>query len=140
MYAKRKVTGAAMGIPVGLGLGAAASLLITFAGAALTAWLIVSEKIGEGTAGYAIMVILALASAAGSFVAVHLVKRLRLQVCMLTGGIYYLTLLAMTALLFGGQYQGMGVSAIIILGGCALIAFLPTKNNGFGMKRKKVYR
>ena len=47
MYAKRKVTGTAMGIPVGLGLGAAASLLITFAGAALTAWLIVSEKIGE---------------------------------------------------------------------------------------------
>lgn len=140
MYAKRKVKGTAMGIPGGLGLGIVASLLITFAGAAVTAWLIASEKIGEGTAGYAVMVILALASATGSLVAVHLVKRLRLQVCMLTGGCYYLTLLALTALLFGGQYQGMGVSAVIVLGGCALIAFLPAKNSRMALKLKKTYR
>lgn len=140
MYAKKKVTGTAMGIPGGLSLGILVSLLITLAGAALTAWLIASEKIGEGSIGYAAMVILAISSAIGALVAVHLVKRMRLQVCMMTGGCYYLTLLAMTALLFGGQYQGMGVSAIVILAGCALIAFLPAKNRQFGLKRKKVYR
>ena len=140
MFEKKKVTGTAMGIPGGLGLGILVSLLITFAGAALTAWLIASEKIGEGTTGYAAMVILAIASAMGALVAVQLVKRMRLQVCMMTGSCYYLTLLAMTALLFGGQYQGMGVSAIVIIAGCALIAFLPTQNSNFGLKRKKAYR
>ena len=140
MYAKRKVTGTAMGIPGGIGLGLVVSLLITIAGAALTAWLIVSEKIGEGTIGYAAMVLLAIASATGALVAVALIKRLRLQICMLTGGCYYLALLAMTALLFGGQYQGMGVAAIVILAGCALIAFLPAKNGRVGWKRKKAYR
>ncbi len=140
MYGKKKVTGTAMGIPGGLGLGILVCLLITLMGAALTAWLVTSERIGEGTTGYAAMVILALSSAVGSLVAVHFVKRLRLQVCMLTGGLYYLTLLAMTALLFGGQYQGMGISAIIILAGCAIVAFLPSKNGRVGLKRKKAYR
>ena len=140
MYAKKKVSGAARGIPGGLGLGLLVSLVITFAGAAVTAWLIVAEKIGEGTTGYAVMLILALASVLGALVAVNFVKRLRLQVCMLTGGCYYLTLLAMTALLFGGQYQGMGVSAVIILAGCALVAFLPTKNRRMGKMKIKAYR
>lgn len=140
MYGKKKVTGTAMGIPAGLGLGIVVCLFITLAGAALTAWLIASEKIGEATTGYAAMVILVLASAAGALVAAHFVKRLRLQVCMLTGGCYYLILLAMTALLFGGQYQGMGVSAIMILAGCSIIAFLPSKNGRAGVKRKKAYR
>ena len=86
MYGKKKVTGTALGIPGGVGLGIVVSLLITLAGAALAAWLIASEKIGEGSIGYAAMVILALASASGALVAVLLTKRLRLQVCMLTGG------------------------------------------------------
>lgn len=140
MYGKKKVTGTALGIPGGVGLGIVVSLLITLAGAALAAWLIASEKIGEGSIGYAAMVILALASASGALVAVLLTKRLRLQVCMLTGGCYFLTLLAMTALFFGGQYQGMGVSAVIILAMCALVAFLPAKNGRGSVKRKKAYR
>ncbi len=140
MYARKKVTGTTMGIPGGLGLGIFVSLLITLAGAALTAWLIASEKIGEGSIGYAVIVILIVASAMGALVAVSLVKRMRLQVCMLTGVFYYLTLLAMTALMFGGQYQGMGVSALVILAGCTFIAFLPTKNNNLAIKRKKAYR
>ena len=58
----------------------------------------------------------------------------------LAGVCYYLTMLAMTALFFGGQYQGMGVSAIIVLAVCVVIAFLPLKNSQARGKRKKVYR
>lgn len=140
MYAKRKMNGAATGIPAGLGLGILISLMITLIGAAVTAWLIAAEKIEEGTIGYAVMVILAVAAALGALTAVHFVKRLRLQVCMLSGSCYYLTLLAMTALLFGGQYQGMVVSAIVILAACVIIAFLPSKNRQIGKKRKRAYR
>lgn len=140
MYAKKKVTGAAMGIPAGLGLGILISLVITLAGAAVTAWLMTTEAMGEESTGYAAMIILALASGAGALSAVHLIKRLRLQMCLLSGACYYLTLLAMTALLFGGQYQGMGVSAIVILAVCALIAFIPSKNRQTGKKRNRAYR
>ena len=140
MYGKKKVSGTAMSIPAGLGIGLLVSLVITVAGAAITAWLIASEKIGEGSTGYGVMVILALGAGLGALSAVYLIKRLRLQVCMLTGVCYYLSLLAMTALFFGGQYQGMGISAIVILSICALIAFLPTKNGQVRGKRKKLYR
>lgn len=128
MDLKKKVSGTAMGIPAGLGIGAISSLIITVAGAALTAWLIASESIGEETIGYAAMVILMIASAVGAMVSIRLIKRLRLQVCLMSGGCYYLTLLALTALLFGGQYQGMGITAVMVLIGCAFAAFWPIKN------------
>ena len=140
MYRKKNTMGTAMGIPVGLALALVASLVVTLAGAALTALLVSSEKIGEGAIGYAAMMILALASVLGAWVAVLLIKRLRLQVAMLFGGCYYLMLLAMTALLFGGQYQGMGTTAIIVLAGSALIAFLPAKGANIGKRKKMAYR
>ena len=36
--------------------------------------------------------------------------------CLAAGGGYYLCLLAITALFFGGQYQGVGVTALMVLG------------------------
>lgn len=140
MIGKKKRSGTALSIPAGLGVGLLISLTVTIAGAALTAWLIANEKIGEGSAGYAAMVILAIATGLGVLTSVYLIKKQRLQVSMLSGICYYLTLLAMTALFFGGQYQGMGVSAIIVLGVSAIIAFLPTKNSPARGKRKRVYR
>lgn len=140
MYGKKKVSGTAMSMPAGLGIGLLVALVITVAGAAITAWLIASEKIGESSCGYAVMLILGLGVGLGALSAVYFTKRQRLQVCMLTGVCYYLSLLAMTALFFGGQYQGMGVSAIVILAVCALIAFLPMKNGQRLGKKKKLYR
>ena len=86
------------------------------------------------------MVVVALAAAVGAWVSASLIKRLRLQMCMLSGACYLLTLLAITALFFGGQYQGIGVIAIVILFGCAIVAFIPTKNGDFKNKRMKGYR
>ena len=140
MIGKQKRSGTALSIPVGLGVGLLVGLLVTVAGAAFTAWLIAAEKIGEGSAGYAAMVILALAAGLDALSAVYLIKKQRLQVSMRSGVCYYLSLLGMTALFFGGQYQGMGVSAIIVLAICAVIAFLPTKSCMKNGKRKRVYR
>ena len=140
MMMKRKFSGRALSIPAGLGIGLLIALVVTVAGAAITSWLIYAEKIGEGSSGYAAMLILALAAGTSALSAVYLIKKQRLQICMLTGVCYYLSLLGMTALLFGGQYQGMGMSAIVILSVCALIAFLPSKNNGVIGKKKKLYR
>ena len=140
MHTKKKVTGTAMAIPAGLGIGIAASLAVTLLGAAFIAWLIAGERIGEASTGYGAMAILVLASAVGAFVSSSLIKRLRLQICLLSGVGYFLMLLGMTALFFGGQYQGMGVSGITVLIGCVAIAFLPGKNSRNGRKRKFAYR
>lgn len=137
MHMNKKVTGRAFAIPVGLGIGALISLLVTLAGAAFLSYLITAELMGEGTIGFASMIIMGIATVVGALGAVGLVKRLRLQVCMMTGGCYYLLLLAMTALFFGGRYQGMGVSALVILAGCALVAFIPVKS-GYSRKRSKM--
>ena len=137
---KIKVSGKALGIPAGIAIGDLVSLIVSIAGAAVSAWLVSSEKIGEGGIGYAAMIVVALAAAVGAWVSASLIKRLRLQMCMLSGACYLLTLLAITALFFGGQYQGIGVIAIVILFGCAIVAFIPTKNGGFKSKRMKGYR
>lgn len=137
---KMKTSGKAVGIPFGLTLGTLTSLVVSVLGAAISAWLISSEKIGQGGIGYAAIIILVLAAISGAMVSTMLTKRLRLQVCMLSGVIYYLVLLGITALFFGGQYQGMVASAVVILVGCAIVAFLPAKSGQYKMKRKKAYR
>lgn len=140
MSAKKKMSGTAFSIPVGLGFSLLTSLGITLFGAAVIAWMLNGEKMGEGSIGYASMVILALAAGFGAFTGVRTIKKLRLQVCMMSGGIYLLTLLAITALFFGGQYQGIGACALIILAVCAVIAFLPSGNPRMGKGKKRVYR
>ncbi len=129
-----------VGMPAGLGLGLLISTVITLAGAAAVSHMVATEKIGEEAVGYGAIVILAVSAAMGAWGAFALIKQLRLQVCMLSGACYYLLLLATTAMFFGGQYQGMGITAIAILAGCALVAFMPTKKGQNWKKVKKAYR
>ena len=137
---KLRRNGATIGIPAGLGIGIMAALVITLMGAAFVAYLIASEKAGEGTIGYMSMVIMAAATATGSWIAASLVKRRRLQMCMMIGGCYYLLLLSMTAMFFGGKYEGMGIAALVIVATCAVVAFIPTSTSKISMKRKRAYR
>ena len=137
---KMKASGKAIGIPAGIAIGTLISLIISFGGAGVSAWLVSSGKIGEGGIFYAAMLVVALAAAAGAWFSTSVIQRLRLQMCLLSGGCYFLSLLAMTALFFGGQYQGIGTIAIVILCGCAVIAFFPTKKGQFKIKRKKYNR
>lgn len=138
MTVNQKVTGTASGIPAGLALGAAVSTLITAALAALAAWLILAGRLPESSVGYCAMVILLLASAGGAATAIARTKRLRFQVGIAAGGIYYALLLAVTALFFGGQYQGMGVTALMVLCGCMLVILLgPGGQNRAGCRKRK---
>ena len=69
------------------------------------------------------------------------IKRLRTQVCLITGGVYYLILLALTALFFDGRYQSMGVTAIFALVGCGLSALvgIKEKKKGNGKMKKRAF-
>lgn len=131
MVRNHKVTGTSSSIPVGITLGVLTALSVSLAGAAVTAYLMNGQMIDQNRIGIAVLIILVVAAAGGALLAMWRIKRLRMQMCLLTGLCYYLALLGMTALFFGGQYQGMGVAALAVLLGSGMVAFL-------GMKEKKV--
>ena len=136
MSAKKMRKNTASSIPAGIGIGLLVSMVITLAGAALTAYFIHKETIPEEGMGYGILLTLLLSAAAGAWIAVKRIQRLRMQMCMLSGLCYYLTLLAMTALFFGGEYSGMGITALVVLGGCGTVTIL----GAGGGKRRKLGR
>ena len=112
------------GVMVGILIGVLVSIGVTLISASILAWFIATEKMSENMISYGAMVVLLLSALLGSGVAIARIRRLRVQVCLITGGIYYLVLLAMTALFFEGQYQGMGLTAILVLVGSGLVALL----------------
>ena len=140
MRMKKKLSGGSMGIPGGLAVGAVASMAITLGGAAIIAALLASEKIGEGATQSLSMIIQALAAIAGALCSYGITRKMRLQVCLLSGVCYFLILLGMTALLFEGQYGGVWLSGLLILAGSAVVAFFPTNNTRKRTFKKKAYR
>lgn len=137
MVVDRKVTGTASSMPAGLLTGWGIGIGITLLGAAVCAHLISKETIaGEGI-GYCSMVIVLLASIAGAAISAAKIKRRRLQVCLMSGGVYFATLLAGTALFFGGQYQGMGVTGLLVLAGCGTVILMGLNNGKQRRPRKR---
>lgn len=133
-----KLTAKAMTIPAGLALGVATALAATGIGAGVGAWAILRGMISEGMIGYLAMMILLLSSAAGAAVAAGTIQRLRGQMCLAAGSGYLLSLLAVTAVFFGGQYRGMGVTALMVLCGSVLVILLaPGGKNRAGCRRRK---
>ena len=133
-----KLTAKAATIPAGLLVGIVAAMAVTALGACGAAWAILGGIISEGASGYCAMVILLLASAVGATVASGMIQRLRGQMCMAASGGYYLCLLVINALFFGGQYKGVGATAAMILCGCALVIMLtPGGKNRAGRRRRK---
>ena len=138
MTVNQKVTGTAVSIPVGLALGTLVSLGITGLLSALAAWMILSGKIPESSVGWCAMAILTAASAAGAATAIAKIKRRRFQIGMASGSLYFGCLLAATAMFFGGRYEGIGVTAMMIFCGCALVILLgPGGQNRAGCRKRK---
>lgn len=136
MVLNQKPTGRASSMPTGLLFGAMVSLGITLLAAALIAKLVSAEYIEESGIGYGIMAALLGASFAGALLASGKIKRQRLLVCALSGLLYFLILLGITALFFGGQYEAVGVTGILVMGG-ALLAALTGGGASRGGKRRK---
>lgn len=137
MVINRKVTGTSKSMPVGLGTGLLISAVVTIIGAMIVAWLVSHETLRESSIGYGTIGILLLSSTLGAWVAVKRIKRQRMVVSLLAGLCYFLLLVAITALFFGGQYSGMGVTAIVITAGSAAVGLMGLKEEGRNKKRFK---
>ena len=141
MTVNHKVTGTAVSMPMGIGIGCGISMLLTVLGAGIAAKMIADEVLRETAIGYSAMTIVLIASSIGSLLAIRKVKRRKLQVSMLVGAVYFVSLMAMTALLFGGQYQGMGVTALLVDAGSGAVALLGSRERKpakFRKGRRKV--
>lgn len=136
MAVNQKPTGRAMSMPAGLTVGAAVSLTITLLFAAVLSKLVDMEKLAWENIGYGIIVLLLAASFSGAMIAYARIKRQRLLVCGVSGVIYFGILLAITALFFGGQYEGIGVTAGLVFAGSACAGILGLRDGG----RKKHHK
>ena len=136
-----KLTARAMTIPAGLAVSVFSAIAVTGICSGLSAWLILRGIVPEMAVGYLAMGILLVSSAAGAIVAEGTIQRLRTRICLAAAGGYYLSLLAVTAVFFGGQYQGMGVTALMVLCGPVLVILLaPGGKNRAGCRRRKKHR
>lgn len=128
MRVNRKPTGTAVSIPKGLMLGALAAATVTLLGTFLAAWVIEKGFVKWENVGYAVLVILLLSSWTGAVIAVHKVKRQKIMISMASGCIYLCLLFISAAMFFGGQFSGVGETALVILCGSVLGIF--TGNSG----------
>lgn len=128
------------GIPISTGIGALISLAVTLTGSAILSSLILAEKVGEGSIAVGSVVIQLLAAIIGSWCATMISKQQRLQTALLSGVGYYLLLLATTAMLFDGQYKGVGITALVIFAGCCFVLLISGKNSSKRRWSKKAYR
>ncbi len=130
-----------MSMPGGIGLGVGVSAAITLLLCWLISWLIASERVGENAIGYAAMTILLVSAYVGALLAAARIKHQKMMICLLSGAAYFAVLLACTALFFGGQYQGVGISALLIAAGSIAAAMTDAGIvGGKNKKRKKKHR
>lgn len=137
MAGKRKMTGRTMSLAGGSAVGIGISLLSTIAGAMIVAWLVITERMAEGSIGYGSMAILVLSSAIGCAVAWKLVRHRKLLVLGIGCCGYYVALLCV-ALVFGAGVKGMGTTAIMVIMGGAICLIPGRLERRGGVKRRKI--
>ena len=142
MVAKHKRSGTALSLPGGIAAGLAVSILVAVICCGVLAYLILNEKMDEGSVGYGAMVILVMSSGLGTWVATKCIKSRQLFVCGLFACCYFLTLLSVNALFFGGQYQGMGVTAGMIMAGtsCSFLILIAGNKSRKSLPKFRSYR
>ena len=134
-----KQTGRAVSMPRGLLTGLMYAFLVILIGCLITAKLIDTEIIHQNQIGYAVMVILLTAAWTDGTVSYHRIKRQKLLVSILSGTCLYCLLLSITAVIFGGQYDGAGETALLILCGSLLSVILkPNRKTGRKVRKLKI--
>jgi putative membrane protein (TIGR04086 family) len=139
MEHKRGMNGRARSLPMGLAVGCGISVGLTVVLAAIVAKLIDTQTLQETAIGYAAMGILLVSSFLGSVAAGNGIKRRKRMVCCMSALCYYVVLLSLTALFFGGEYQGMVATALVVLCG-GILALMVTNRKGREGARKPAHK
>ena len=135
MVVNQKVTGRASSVPGGLATGVTIGLGITLITSYLAAFMASRELLDRGAFGYCAIAVLLLASFVDAKIAVAKIKKMPLKMAAASGLLLYVLLLSLTALFFGGQYDAMGATLIVVLIGSGAGGVLCPGKPGRG-KRK----
>lgn len=117
-------------VPAALAIGAGTSMGLTAALSLVLAWMVDKGHLPWERIGYGVLGLLLICAFTGALVGYRQVGHQRLAVCIGCGVIYFLLLLASTALFFGGQFHAVGVSAGLIFAGSGCAGLLQ-----FGQRR-----
>ena len=131
---KGNVSNMAAGIGIGVGVG----MILTLIGAVLLAFALAGETLSVETMGYGIMVVLFIAAFLASMVAMWYIKNRKMQVSLITAGTYLLTLLATNALFFGGEYEGVGATVLVVALAGTVAAFIGSGGGKSSKRRHKI--
>lgn len=137
MSRKQNITGRTSSIPAGLAAGAIVSAGVTGLGTAVIAFLMNRETVSWESVGYGILIMILLSAYLGAMTAYHKIRRQKLAICTMSGLAYWGLLLLITALFFGGQYEAVGVTGLLVAGGCGCAAVTGTgqgKNKNPGIR------
>lgn len=140
MVTNQKPSGRASSMAGGLLTGWTVSIIVTVLLTALAAKMVDSQVIGEKDIGYCAMVILLAAPFCGTRTAQKRIRRQQLIVSVISGSLYFLTLMGITALFFGGQYEAVGVTLLLVAAGSALTFLLGNRQSGTSKHRKRKMR
>lgn len=108
--------------------GCLAALMITIGSVAVLAWLVSDEILKEVAIGYGVAATVVLSVLFGCVIASSMAGQGRLLVSMSTGAMYMLVMMGITALFFGGQYSGIGQTALLVM--CAALCWWLLKFKG----------
>lgn len=133
MVSNHNHSGRASSLPAGLAWGAIVNIATTGSMAAILALLLEKERIDWNGAGYGILAMIMLSAFLGAVVAYRKVRHMQLMVCAMSGVVYLGILLSVTALFFGGQYEAIGVTSLLVAGG-VFCAAMPRQGNRRGKR------
>ena len=126
---KTKCQGRAMSIPGGLAFGAAVSIGGTLLLSGILAYALEKGMVEMEKSGYFVMVILYTAAFLGALAAANQIKHRKGDMCLLSGGIFFMGLMGITALFFNAQYEAVGETAAVLLMGSLTALLICRKGN-----------
>ena len=134
---KTIISGKSSSVPSGIMIGALLAMGITVIGSAIIAKMVDLGYIQQRNVGYGIMVMLVAASYAGVTISCKRIRRRFLMTALLTAIVYWLFLLGITALFFGGQYDAILETGLLIVCG-SVIALLSIIGHKKSTKKYKI--
>lgn len=143
MKGERRMTfkaksGKAASIPAGLGISLAVNICVTCILTMLIAWMIKKNTVEWDYAGIMIMFTLLISSFLGAKAAIMTIKTQFLLISVMSGTMYWMSLICITAIFFGGEYCSLMETAALIASGSIAAALLRSSGKR-ASKRKRQY-
>ena len=134
-------TGKAISVPAGLGLSLVVNISITSIAVAIIAILLNRKSITWENTGYWIMGMLLISSFLGGKTAICSIKTQLYLVTFMSGILYWMFMLCITALFFGGHYSSLFETGALIIAGSISAALLHRPNRRNSLRsRQHSYR